>query len=132
VKILRWIIAFPIAWALSAAVWFILESLTPNTLVGQIAIYTPIAIRALLPTLVLVFSAVWICPARGRKAPFAFFTLALLLSAGGIELLRAYQLEISGFWIAGFLGVVSGAIIGLLLSLRFLSLKKGISNEPAT
>ena len=121
-KLLRWIAAIPIAFAVSLAVWVVLSSIFRTAhggpdLIARISGYAPIVIRASLPTALFVVSAVLVCPSTGRKAPFAFFSAALLCSAGETEMVQFYPLGVPSFWLTAAVGVVAGALVGLFISL---------------
>jgi purine-cytosine permease-like protein len=124
--VLRWFIAFLIAFALSCAAWLALSSVLSSTVVidGRVARHEStdhwsIAARTFLPTVLFVVSAVWVCPSKRRNAAFIWFAAALLCSGGEIESLTYYQLDMFSSWMANLISVVLGAIAGLLVSLRF-------------
>jgi hypothetical protein len=117
-KTVRWIIAFPVAFAVSAVAWITLSSVFRST-DGSALGHLPILIRIAIPTVLFVVSAVFVCPSRERRAAFIFFAAAILCSGGEIELLRYYELGNLSFWMTTLVAVNLGALSGLLLSLRF-------------
>jgi hypothetical protein len=121
-KTLRWIAALPVAMALSLAAWFALSAVLTGAhggldFVTRVVGYAPIVIRTFFPTVLFVVSAVLVCPSKGRKPPFVFFALAILLSGGGAESLSYYQIGMLTFWVTSFAGVFAGALAGLFVSL---------------
>ena len=137
-KAVRWIAAFPIAFALSCAAWLAISSVLSSTVIvdGHVARqeftdHWAIAVRTFPPTVLFVVSAVWISPSKHRSVPFIWFAAALLCSGGEIESLTYYQLDILSAWIANIVSVVLGAIAGLLISLRFQLNRKKMAEQGA-
>ncbi len=134
-KVLRWIAAVPFAMILSGIAWIVLSSILTSSggganWLGVILGRIPILVRSGLPTVLFVVSAVLICPSKGRPPAFVFFALALLFSGGGIETIQYGQLGILSFWVTSFLGVIVGALGGLLVSLRLQARRKGPNQFP--
>jgi hypothetical protein len=133
-RLLRWFAAFPIAFTLSLVTWFALSSVFSSAhgggdLITRVFGFAPIVIRTFFPTALFVISAVIICPSSGRKAPFVFFAAALLCSGGEMEMLQFSQLGILSFWLAAAVGVVFGALTGLLISLRLQARRRKQPNQ---
>jgi hypothetical protein len=127
-KALRWIAAFPVALVVSIGAWFFLSSVLTDArgdpdLIARVFDYAPIIIRASIPTLFFVIFAVLITPSKGRKVGFIYFAVSILFSGGGAESLRYYQLGMAEFWVASFVGVIIGALAGLLIALRLQVLR---------
>ena len=133
-KFARWFLSFPVAFVLSFIAW----TLSSSAFEGIASIYgggffqsviglTPILVRSAIPTSIFVVTAIMIAPSHSRKVCFVFFVLSLLLSGGGIELLRFQEFS-HIFWLAGASGVVIGALIGLAFALRIQERRK--PNQP--
>lgn len=121
--------------ALSLAAWFALSAVLTGAhggldFVTRVVGYAPIVIRTFFPTALFVVSAVLVCPSKGRKPPFVFFALAILLSGGGVESLSYYQIGMLTFWVTSFAGVFAGALAGLFVSLWMQNYRPNQALEP--
>ena len=118
-KALRYVFAIPVAILVSFLAWALLSSVFTSAYGGSIIGLAPIGIRSGMPTILFITAACWIFPSVSRKWAFIFFALALLFSGGGVESLHHYQLGILQFWLVALISVVAGALIGLVIALRF-------------
>jgi hypothetical protein len=133
-KILRWILCFPAAIGLSILSYLLSLRVFNHDYFGggifrNIIGLLPVVIRTALPTVVLVLAGVWISPSKGRKVAFVFFTLGLMYSGGGLEMLFSYQFGHLNYWVTEATGIVLGALAGLLLALRLQGFRRGRANK---
>lgn len=106
---------------LSFLTWGLLRSVFTTDYYGpplhvKILGLSPLVLRTALPAAVFVIAGTFLSPSKGRGAGFIFFALALLFSAGGVELLMAQSDAV--FWLSGMLGTILGAFAGLFVALR--------------
>ena len=135
-KALRWIAAFPIACAVSVAAWIALSSILRSSSGGYSVLTfvtgrAPIVIRTFFPTALFILSAVSVCPSKGRASPFVFLALSLPFSGAGMELVEFYQLGIPTFWVTAYFGMISGALVGFLVSVQIQTRRRNRPNRVA-
>jgi hypothetical protein len=125
-KIIRWIICFPGAVALSLILGLFLSESKHSFSYGQ-SIFGDIIglgylwVITVIPTVVFVLSGVFISPCKKRWVCFSFFGLAPFFSGGGLSMMRYHNAGDLYLWTASALGVVVGSIIGLLVSFKLQS-----------
>jgi hypothetical protein len=77
----------------------------------------PTVISSAVPAIIFVTTGVAISPSKGSSVAFVFFTLSLLVSAGGVEMIQVQDFS-HQFWSAALVGQVVGGLSGLALALR--------------
>jgi hypothetical protein len=70
----------------------------------------------MIPTIIFVVVGTLLAPSKKRKVAFVFFSLSLLFSAGGLQLLEVQDFSYV-FWLGTAAGIVCGALLGLFASL---------------
>lgn len=83
---------------------------------------TPTIVSSAVPAATFVIFGVALSPSNGRAVAFVFFTLALLVSAGGIEMIQVQDFS-HQFWLAALAGQVVGALGGLATAVRLQAWK---------
>jgi hypothetical protein len=133
-RILRWIACFPaaigssfFAWALAAE--FLTYGHYGPSLLIKIGGLAPLVLNTAIPAVAFVLAGVAVAPSKGRRVGLLFFGLALLFSAGGVELLT-FQSD-AVFWLSASLGTVLGALTGLAVALQFQSWRKKRSDRES-
>ena len=123
-KIVRWIVCFPLAMFVSFVVWALIQEALEGIAFGygggvlRSAIgLAPIAVSTAVPAGIFVVCGAFVSPSRKRSIAFTFFAFALLFSGGGVEMLR-YQEFDHIFWLAACVGQTAGAILGLGAALK--------------
>jgi hypothetical protein len=118
---------FPGAMLASFAAWTLVHDLLSGVastygggILRSLIGLSPTIFSAAVPAAVFVVSAVMLSPSRERKVSFIFFSLSLLFSPGGLELL-AHQGFSHVFWLAAAVGIILGALLGLFIALRIQS-----------
>jgi hypothetical protein len=112
-RTIRWIAIIPVAFLLSFAAWFALSQAFTRI------DYVTVAIRSGLPTALFVVAGVAVSPRKNRKISFIVFGFAVFISGGGAEALTYYHIDWFAMWVTTVAGMVFGAVIGLVMSLRF-------------
>jgi len=133
-KVLRWIICFPVAGILSWLAWPLIGQVFNHAYYGGGIIRSaiglaPLIITTSIPAIVLVLAGVWISPSKGRKVVFVFFALGLIYSGGGFAMITFQEVGALEFWLTSAAGVVLGSLAGLLLGLRLQTFRKGRPNK---
>ena len=123
-KVLRWFASFPLALLASFLSWFFETKIFSgmHATYGGGFFYSltgmfPVVIASAVPTVIFVLAAVVVAPSKERSVCFVFFALSPLFSAGGIQMLMLQDGHLP-FWVASAAGVIAGAVVGLVASLR--------------
>ena len=125
-KIIRWIICFPGAMALSLVLGLFLTESDHSFSYGK-SIFADIIglwylwVITVIPSVVFVLSGVLVCPCKKRWICFLFFGLAPFFSGGGLSMMRYHNSGDLYLWTASALGVVAGSILGLFLGFKLQS-----------
>ncbi|MDI1247776.1 MAG: hypothetical protein PSV13_02735 [Lacunisphaera sp.] len=121
---LRWIASFPsavlasfIAWVLDTKIFAGVHSTYGGGFFYSLVGLIPLITSAAIPACVFVLVGVAVAPSRKRRVGFVFFTLSLMFSAGGVDMLL-FQDGYLPFWLASAAGITTGSVIGLAVALR--------------
>ncbi len=122
-KIIRWIICFPSAMALSLVLGLILSESDHSfnydkSFFGDLIGLWYLWVITVIPSVVFVLSGVLVSPCKKRWICFVFFGLAPFFSGGGLSMMRYHNAGDLYLWTASALGVVVGSILGLFLGFK--------------
>jgi hypothetical protein len=133
-KIIRWIICFPSAMALSLVLGLILSELDHSfnydkSIFGDFIGLWYLWVITVIPSVVFVLSGVLVSPCKKRWICFVFFGLAPFFSGGGLSMMRYHNAGDLYLWTASALGVVVGSILGLFLGFKLQSVSTAKSTD---
>jgi hypothetical protein len=133
-KTLRWVACFPAAFVVSLAGWLFTMNLLGRATYGPSMLetvigLTPHVLHTAIAAVLFVVTGPIISPSVGRRVVFVFFGLSLVSSAGTTAVVEHHKSGSTPFWFAALIGIIVGALFGLLAALRIQRLRAERPNK---
>jgi hypothetical protein len=132
---IRWIACVPVAMFVSLLTWALVKKLFPSAHYGGGFVASafglfPLVLAGTLPTATFIITGSLTSPSRGRVVTFVFFGLSFCLSCGGLDMISSQSFPVAAFWLTSSLGILSGAAIGLIVTLHLQARRPQAPNQP--